>query len=270
MRREMDVFYWGESPHRLFIVLHHPPRPAHTGLVICPPFGEEMLLTYDRLARWAKGLAERGIAVLRFHPCGTGESDGHSADFNLDRAVTDAVAAATCLRKLTGAQRAGFFGLRLGGPIAVRAAANLHPDFLLLWSPILNLRQYCRDLFRMRLTKELVHQQYAHVKVTTQSMIQELEAGRAVDLMGYDVSPELYHQFDANPPWPERAPAPETLWLGRPAEQGHAMPIVEAWKSRGCRAEAGFLPEPAFWEDYTFPQRFADASYQWLARRANQ
>ena len=264
MKSKTEAFYWGESPHRLFMVVHLPVRPAHTGLVFCPPFAEEMLMTYERLARWAKELAEQGIAVLRFHAHGTGESDGTSADFTLKIAGADAVTALSCLRQRTNVGRLGFFGLRLGGTVAVQAAAEARPDFLLLWSPITDLRQYFKELLRLRLTKELVHQRYERISVSTRDMVQELDAGRCIDLLGYDISPEFYRQLTADSPWPDQVGTSQVLWIGRPAERVSASAIIERWRGHGCRVNAEFFPEPVFWEDYSFPQSFATASCRWL------
>lgn len=265
----MEVFYLGEAPRRLFMALHVPARPAHTGLVLCPPLWTEMNSTYAHLARWGKDLAEQGFAVLRYHPYGSGESDGNPADFTLESACADAAAALSCLRERARVKRGGFLGVRFGGSVAVHTAHAARPDFLVLWSPTVNLRQYCRELLRLRLTKELVHQRYKQVKVTTQTMIQELEAGRSVDILGYELSPEFYRQMTAKPSWPEQASVPEVLWLARSQEQGQAMPIVATWKGSGCQVDVKFFAEPVFWEEMSqFPRQLAASSRQWLGREA--
>jgi exosortase A-associated hydrolase 2 len=263
-----EVLYLREYPERLFAVLHEPSRPADVGLVFCPPLWGETTSTYARLAVCAKQLAKQGIAVLRYDAYGTGESDGESEDFTLESALADAVTAATYLREVYGAKRVGLFGLRFGASVAVHSALASQPDFLLLWSPILNLRQCMRELLRLRLTKELVHQQYDHVRVTTQSMMSELDAGRPVDIVGYELSPSFYEQMVSHSSWPERQPAGEVLWLGRQREQAQGMPMVERWRSQGGQLEAQFLNEIAFWEENSpslFPRLFMDVSYAWLA-----
>lgn len=251
------------------MALHLPRRLADTGLVFCPPFGEEMARTYRRFAQWAKELGELGFPVLRFHPYGTGESDGTLAEFTLESACADAAAAVKCLRERADVRRVGLFGVRFGGSVAVHAACAARPDFLLLWSPIVNLRQYCRELLRLRLTKELVHQ--GQVSVTTRSMIQQLESGLPVDILGYELSPKLYENMTANPSFPPRVAVPEVLWLARPAEKDQALPIAGAWESCGCEVDLKFFPERVFWEEQgSFPQQFAAASCEWLARGALQ
>lgn len=267
----MDVFYRGEYLHRIFCAAHVPPREAKAGLVFCPPFGQEMGTTYCRFAQWGKELEEQGFAVLRFHPRGSGESDGSTGSFTLESACADAVSAAECLRERARIKRVGLIGLRFGGSVAVHAAPAADADFIMLWSPIVNLRIYARELLRLRLTKELVHQQRAPSKGATQTLVQELESGRLVDIVGHQLSPEFYRQLRANPGFPEAAPAPEVLWLARPSEEEEALPVVKAWKASGARVDEATLPEHAFWEQTAyFPEQFATASCRWLAQRASE
>ncbi len=266
----MEAFYLGQFPRRLFAVLHLPEHTAETGLVFCPPFGEEMAATYERFARWGKELADRGFAVLRYHPYGTGESDGSFSDFTLKSAFADVAATVECLRERARVKRVGIFGLRFGGSVAAYGGGEACPDFLLLWSPIISLRLYVHELLRLRLTHELVRRGSDRPTITTQEMIQELEAGQCVDLLGYELSPELYRQMVASPPWPDKACAPEVFWLARAAEKVQTMPIVEGWRSPDAEINFKFVPERAFWQDYSsvLPKQFAASSYKWLGLEA--
>ncbi len=268
----MEISYFGQDSRRLFGVLHRPERPAHTGLVFCPAYGDEMVVSYTPFARWAKELARDGFAVFRYHPYGTGESAGRSSDFTFEGAVNDAVSAASYFKERVPVNRIGFVGLRFGGFLAAQAASRIQPDLLLLWSPIMSLRQYCRDLLRLRLATEMVHQQVEKVAVTTKSMIEDLEAGRCVDILGRDMSPELYRQMNTNPPWPAIPPAKSLLWLTRPRERRLAAPIVEGWNKNGYPVEFQSLEVSPFWEEHSseFPRKFATASVLWLKRNIEQ
>ncbi len=265
---QSEIFYFGSDSCRKFGVLHRPESQPHTGLVFCPPYGEEMVASYSHFTRWAKELAREGFAVLRYHPCGTGESDGEAGEFTVESAVKDAVEALACFREHVGLERIGFFGLRFGGLVAVQAALKTQPDFLVLWSPVTQPRQYCRELLRLLLTKELVHQQAEHVRVTTKGLVEALEAGRPVDIMGYEMSPDFYRQMTANPPWPDSPPARDVLWLSRPRERDPMVALAERWKTNGNGIEFQSFDGPAFWEDWEFgfPERFAEASVNWLMR----
>jgi alpha/beta superfamily hydrolase len=262
----MQVCYFGTDSHRLYGVIHNGVDYAKTALVLCAPFGEEMVATYARFANWSKQLAEQGIPILRFHFYGTGESGGGSVDFTLESAIDDACTAFEFARKRTAPLRLGYFGVRLGATIAVLAALRQPVDLLMMWSPITNVQQYMRELFRAQLAKEMVHQGLTRVQRDTQDMILDLESGRSIDLLGYEFSPQLYGQMATRWEWPEKAPAKHILWLARTAEEKKASVIVDRWKASGSRVDFKVLPEPGFWDEYTsvFPGRFAASTLDWL------
>jgi len=267
----LEILHFGEDSHRMFGVLHRAVGKAHTGIVFCPSYGDEMVSSYASFARWAKELAAKGFSVLRYHPYGTGESDGTALDFTLDSAVSDAVAALNCLRGRVRVPRAGFMCLRFGGFVAVRAALRAHPDFLIMWSPVVNPRQYCRELMSLQLAKDLVQQRTEQVCITTQGMMFELEAGRPVDILGRLMSPEFYRQMSSSS-WPDRPPAGDVLWLSRRHERAQVTPLVENWKAHGKDVEHQFFDEPPFWEDHSskFATKFSAASVAWLQKKIHQ
>jgi uncharacterized protein len=264
----MQVCYFGPDSHRLYGVIHNGVISAQTALVLCPPFAEEMVATYARFATWSKQLAEQGIPVLRFHAYGTGESGGTSADFTLETSIHDACSAFQFAGERITPGRLGYFGTRLGATVAVLAALRQPVDLLIMWSPITNLQQYMRELFRAQMAKEMVHQGLTRVRRNTEDMILDLESGRSIDLLGYEFSPQLYGQMAAQWEWPEKAPAKHTLWLARATEEKKASVIVERWRASGSRVDFTVLSEPAFWEEYTsvFPGRFASATVDWLKK----
>jgi putative redox protein len=77
-------------------------------------------------ARVARGLADRGVAVLRFDFTGLGHSEGEFANTDFSSNVADLVAAADFLRRRFAAPRL-LVGHSLGGA-AVLAAAGRIPE----------------------------------------------------------------------------------------------------------------------------------------------
>ncbi len=262
----MEVFYFGEQTRQLFGALDRPREKAHSGLVFCPPFGEEMAVTYARLAIWGKRLARNGYAVLRYHPYGTGESGGSFADFTITGALRDTLEAVNCLRERTGVERWGFFGLRFGAFLAVQAALTSSPDFMILWSPVINLRQYIRQLLRSRLTAEMIHLHKQQVQLTTKDMVKEFEAGSSVDILGYEFSSELYGEMNAGAEWPSAPASPKVLCLSRLIEKAQVASLPGGWTNPGGKVDLKSFSEIPFWEEFSsmFPGKFADASVSWL------
>lgn len=261
----MGVFYFGEQSRQLFGVLETPPKKPRAGLVFCPPFGEEMVATYARLSIFSKNLAKQGYAVLRYHPFGTGESGGSFADFTVTGALRDTLEAVNCLRERTGVDKWGFFGLRFGAFSAVQAGLISPPDFVIFWSPIINLQNYIRELLRTRLTAEMVHLHKEQVRITTRDMVEEFEAERSVDILGYEFSPKLYREMNAGT-WPTTPVSTKMLWLSRATEKRQLVSLPDSWTNPGGKVDFQTHPEFPFWEEYSsmFPNKFASASMSWL------
>ena len=123
----------------VFAVLHLPAEDqpqAHTGVIICPPFGWDELGGHRSLRALAGALAQAGLPALRIDLPGTGDSGGRPRDPGRLDAWTAAVdAAAGALRAASGCERVVAFGVGLGGMVAYRALTLGAPiDDLALWA----------------------------------------------------------------------------------------------------------------------------------------
>jgi len=261
----VEPAFCGADSARMYVARHPGTKPSGTTLVFCPPLHQEMVNTYGRLARWSKQLATRGYSVLRYHPLGTGESDGTHADVTLESLVNDAVTAQRLAREQIGGRRLGYFGLRVGATVSILAAAAEPADFVVLWSPLTNLRHYFRELLRSQVTSDAIHRSRMR---STEQMIADLEAGRNIDVWGYELSAGLYRQMKAMQALPDTPPARQVLWLARPTEEAGAAPVVKRWQGLGSEVDFRVLPEPVFWENpgNGVPEHFATATMQWLSQ----
>jgi pimeloyl-ACP methyl ester carboxylesterase len=123
----------------VFAVLHLPAEgqpQAHTGVIICPPFGWDELGAHRSLRALAGALAQAGVPALRFDLPGTGDSGGLPRDPGRMDVWTAAVeAAAGALRAASGCERVVAVGVGLGGMVAYRAITlGAAIDDLVLWS----------------------------------------------------------------------------------------------------------------------------------------
>jgi pimeloyl-ACP methyl ester carboxylesterase len=264
----VETAFCGADSARMYVALHRSTKPGATTLVFCPPLHQEMVNTYGRFARWGKQLATRGYSVLRYHPLGMGESGGTHADVTLESLVKDAATAQRLARQQIGGPRLGYLGVRVGATVSILAAALEPADFVVLWSPLTNLRHYFRELLRSQVTSDAIHRSRTR---STEQMIADLEAGRNVDVWGYELSAGLYHQMKAMQVLPDTPPARHVLWLARPTEEAGAAPIVKRWQELGSQVDFRILPEPVFWENpgNAVPERFATATVQWLSQRGD-
>lgn len=266
--KTLESFFFGEPQRRLFGALARPrdgrPRAA---VVLVNPYGEETVNTYNRLSRWTKVLAlEHGIAAFRFHPYGTGESDGTHEDYTLDGAAADLRTAITRMRaECPDVKEVAVLGVRFGAVIALRAAQEQPLDALALWCPVLDVTSYARELLRFKITTEMIHQKPGSTKPTVKAMVAELQAGRTVDIVDYALSPAAYEQMMQYKPSLD-APAKRVLLLARPMEDGESPTTSAAWREKGASVVHQVHKVPVFWEDFTggLPDPFTQATIDWL------
>lgn len=139
---------FGAGGRRLFGI--HVPAAAPRkprGIVLCPPIGAEYFRAHRSLRILAERFAAAGCDAMRFDYYGTGDSDGHAADLTLSGAVADVRSAVDELSARGGIRNITLVGLRLGGTVALRAAADLRQaDRLVLWDPIADGRSHLREL----------------------------------------------------------------------------------------------------------------------------
>lgn len=264
--------FFSSSGIELFWVLHTPDdAPRGPGLLLCHPFGEEKLWSHRVFVTFARLLAARGHPVLRFDFRGNGDSAGSFAEATLDAMVHDVEAAVTYLRGQTGCARVTLVGLRLGAVVAATAADRLSEiDRLVLWAPTVNGAQYARDLLRINLTTQMTA--YRRVQRDRDELVSEMQAGRTVNVDGYDMSWAVYEQLSqANLAGVEpRFHGPCLIvHIDRGAAAQPAADL-EAVARRYARAELVTVREEPFWKEieawYETAPRLFEATTAWLNR----
>ncbi|MBL8290095.1 MAG: alpha/beta hydrolase [Rubrivivax sp.] len=121
----LQLLSFGPPQRRLAGMLHQPPAAAPvSGVVLCKPFGQEAIRSHRLYRVLAERLARAGHAVMRLDAYGTGDAMGDDADADLDGWAGDVLAADRELRAHTNVAHTAWFGLRLGGEVALRAARH--------------------------------------------------------------------------------------------------------------------------------------------------
>lgn len=156
----MNPFYFGTSSRRLFGVHVAARQGGRSGgvraVLLCPPWGQEYLRAHRAMRRLAGLLAAGGCDTLRFDYYGTGDSAGDMPEATLQGWELDIDEAINELRDISGANRVGLVGLRLGGTLAAKAAARRRRDIsaLVLWDPVVSGSQYVEELFLAAQSRE--------------------------------------------------------------------------------------------------------------------
>ena len=278
--KNQEPLFFGKD-NRMYGVLHCPSGSGlgrkKRGIIFCSSFGDEFMKTYGQMVSWARELSSLGYFVLRFHYYGTGDSGGDYSQVTLTGMASDIQEAIKFLRNKTGVEEVGLFGFRLGATLAAKAASVENTDslsdskvsFLILWSPIINTKNYLESFLRLRIAKELVYQKESQVKFTRADMIRVLESGREVDVIGYAVSSELYKEMFYSNPWSGITRLPEkTLILCRKGEDIQLSTLVEKYKA-SSHIEFKVLQEKIFWDNVPdereyLPSNFSKAAMTWL------
>ncbi|MET0536112.1 MAG: alpha/beta hydrolase [Steroidobacter sp.] len=187
-------FFFAREDARLFGILHSPEGPAQPlAFVMSHPFGEEKLWSHRVFVSFARALAQRGHAVLRFDYFGAGDSSGMSANASLTSHRADLLAAISALeQRVPTAQRIGLIGLRLGASFAALVAeshARTRGAPLVLWDPILDGDAYFQELLRSNLSTQLAV--YGKVVDNREVLTARIRAGDTVNVDGYEIGKEL-------------------------------------------------------------------------------
>lgn len=154
----MNALFFGTSDAPLYGV-YHPPKARsgkQTGVVLCPPFGQEYMRSHRAFRQLSLSLAKAGYHVFRFDYRGTGDSWGEGEVFTLAGGVEDTLLAIEELQAMTDVEAVVLIGLRLGGAIAAGAAAQSEAaTALVLWDPVLDGAQYNAELTTLQLQHEI-------------------------------------------------------------------------------------------------------------------
>ncbi len=133
-----------------------PTSSQSVGVVCCHALGEEKKSTHRSLVGLAKNLASQGFPVLLFDYAGCGDSTGDDADGNLYRWQHNIEDAIQQLIARSRVERIVLVGIRIGGWLALETASHSPLcQAVVLWSPLLDLREYARSLRLQQRTIEI-------------------------------------------------------------------------------------------------------------------
>jgi uncharacterized protein len=193
-----EPLFFPNGDGQLFGVLHLPPSSVASSLpiVFCHAFAEEKLWTHRVFVTFARKLASRGHAVLRFDYRGNGDSSGEFSESSLESALSDVARAIEFLKARTGAARVGLLGLRFGATVASRIAdTRSDVSTLVLWSPIVDGARYMQELLRVNLGTQMTV--YREIRHDREDLLRAMKAGSTANADGYEMSLPMFEQVSA-------------------------------------------------------------------------
>lgn len=144
----MNPFFFGRSQQPLFGIYHAPKGVARdTGVVICPPLGQEYMRTHRALRQLALHLGKAGFHALRFDYSGSGDSAGDNDLASMDLWLADIATAIDELKDTAGVRRVSIAGIRLGASLGFLAARERSDvDSVVLWDPVVRGADYLDEM----------------------------------------------------------------------------------------------------------------------------
>jgi exosortase A-associated hydrolase 2 len=241
-----------DNDRRLLGMLYTPADDADRAVVFCDPLFEERKSSQRVMVEMARALCRAGSAVLRFDCRGCGDSPGEFPDYAPPDWLDDVAAAVRFLRTSAPAPRLGLLGLRFGASLALQSAvhgASPGVDFLILWEPVVNGRDYLEQELRKKLVKEMIT--FGRSRGTRDALTHALEKNESIDFDGYLISPRLYTALCGT-----HLLEPAARFLGnvllvhvsageRPSKDLSAL--REAFATAGAETAFRVIKDPPFW-----------------------
>lgn len=270
--RETPLFF-ANGAYELFGVLHEPEVPVgRPAFVFCHPFGEEKLWTHRAFVTFARRLAARGHAVLRFDFMGAGDSDGELADASLASCLSDIRCAVDLLRARSGAPAVNLLGIRLGATLASLAAEQIADvRHLVLWTPVVDGGRYMHELLRINLTTQMAS--FKEIRQDRDSMVTAMRGGATVNVDGYEMGWSFFSSLSEV----SLAGAPKTftgpcLITQVDRQPGRVAPDLQQLAATYQQGVVQFAQEEPFWKEiarfYDEPPNLSATTLAWLDAQA--
>jgi len=129
--------WFGSQERPLFGMFHVPESGfARAGVVVCPPFGRDLLHANYTLRCLGDEMTARGVCTLRFDYDGTGDSAGTGNDPQRVKSWLDSITAAVATMRASGVESVFIVGMGLGATLAAQVVeADENIDGFVLWDP---------------------------------------------------------------------------------------------------------------------------------------
>lgn len=179
--------------------------------------------------------------------------------------MEDLLAAARFAREALEVEKLGLVGLRLGAGIALRAlAAGEGGDFLILWEPVLDGKQFMAQNLRRSMIKAML----TKGEEFEAEAVREAHAGEVFDFDGYRITAETRQQIEGMDLLAEAQPLTEpSLVVNLTTREHPADGYVRLAETLGGTAVA--VRQEPFWNRIGLvdPRPVIEATELWLAEQ---
>ncbi len=206
--------HWIHGERTIFAWYHGPVgQTSDLGVLLCAPFGYEMMCTHRALRHLAERLATAGFPTLRFDYDGTGDSSGGDCDPDRVPSWLGSIDAGVRALRGRGAQRIALVGLRFGALLAAEYAKKTPVDTLVLMSPPATGRAYLREL-----------RAFQAMRIPSGTTSPD---GQGEEAVGYQLSAETASQLEVTSIVGDAMPARRVLIVARDDLEGRERKLAE-------------------------------------------
>lgn len=246
-----EVFFLGDQGEARFCAASIPGATPRGGVLIVPPFAEELNKCRRMMSLQALALADAGWLVLQPDLKGTGDSAGDFGDASWQDWLDDLSAAWDWLSERTD-ERPALLGVRAGGLLAaewLRARPRLAR--LVLWQPVANGKTHLTQFLRLKAASEMLSDSDA--KGVVASLRGRLEEGGSVEVAGYEVAAGLARGMDAAKldlpkPWRGSIRVIEVVSRERSEHTPGVQALLARLRESGADVGSEVVGGPPFWQ----------------------
>jgi exosortase A-associated hydrolase 2 len=188
IRPQLQVEFLPTQHGRIFVVARRPAIVSGKGVLIVPPFAEEMNKSRRMIALLAAQLAAKGIPTLCVDLLGTGDSEGEFREARWEQWCAD-LEYAMRWAQTNGLDISQAVGVRLGCLLLADCIrrSELAMERLVFWQPVMDGKRFIEQFLRLRVAAQLANDQ----KETVAELRARIANGEIIEVAGYELSNEL-------------------------------------------------------------------------------
>ena len=243
-----------DSPQGRIFVIHRIPRSLkiRSGVVLVPPFAEELNRSRRMLTLLADALAEGGHHVMLPDFYGTGDSEGEFSEASWSGWLDQLVHCFASMQSDYGISRYSLVAVRTGALLVADCLQRLPPSLgkLVFWLPVIDGDVYLNQFLRLRLASNMLA---GDERVNTQSLKQLLADGEVVEVAGYALTSAVADGLlNSSLKRIDVSSLPETCWIDLVAREGVAPPLpnrnlIETWDEAEVNVQHRAVAGELFW-----------------------
>lgn len=221
---------------RIFVLMRRPAAAFGVGVMIVPPFAEEMNKSRRMFTDVAQALATRGVATVIPDLYGTGDSEGEFREADCECWLDDLARAAAWSAE-DGWPIAGLLCTRLGCILGARAARDVLGGVrrAVFWQPVIDGERFITQFLRLRVAASMMDEDH---KESVGQLRERLRNGASLEVAGYELSARLASEIDSLRLSPEMGSHLGNLhWMEVVREAGAPLPAPSMRCIERCSAD---------------------------------